>query len=310
MANVVGVRFRPAGRIYYFDPAGHEVQKGYFVIVETTRGIEAGRVVIAPKQVAESELTDPLKPILRQATEDDLRQLLAFKSKEKNALVRCAQRVDFHKLPMKLVEAEYTYDGSRLTFYFTAEERVDFRALVRDLAAQFRTRIELRQIGARDQAKLLGGVGPCGKTLCCSSWLTEFGVVSIKMAKEQGLPLNPAKISGVCGRLMCCLAYENDLYIEAKQGLPSLGAYIETPSGLGKVVGLNVLNHTAEVMLESGATVQVPVNQLEAPKRSGGVSCDVGGGNCCKTKRPDGAGARGEAEKSGPASARGDDRLN
>lgn len=305
MANVVGVRFRPAGRIYYFDPAGHEVQKGYFVIVETTRGIEAGRVVIAPKQVAESELTDPLKPILRQATEDDLRQLLAFKSKEKNALVRCAQRVDFHKLPMKLVEAEYTYDGSRLTFYFTAEERVDFRALVRDLAAQFRTRIELRQIGARDQAKLLGGVGPCGKTLCCSSWLTEFGVVSIKMAKEQGLPLNPAKISGVCGRLMCCLAYENDLYIEAKQGLPSLGAYIETPSGLGKVVGLNVLNHTAEVMLESGATVQVPVNQLEAPKRSGGVSCDVGGGNCCKTKRPDGVG-----EKSGPASARGDDRLN
>jgi cell fate regulator YaaT (PSP1 superfamily) len=305
MAQVVGVRFRPAGRIYYFDPASHELAKGQFVIVETTRGIEAGRVVIAPKQVAESELTDPLKPILRQATEDDLRQLLAFKSKEKNALVRCAQRVDYHKLPMKLVEAEYTYDGSRLTFYFTAEERVDFRALVRDLAAQFRTRIELRQIGARDQAKLLGGVGPCGKTLCCSSWLTEFGVVSIKMAKEQGLPLNPAKISGVCGRLMCCLAYENDLYIEAKQGLPAIGAYIETPSGLGKVVGLNVLKHAAEVMLESGATVQVPVNQLEAPRRSGGVSCDVGGGNCCKTKRPNGGG-----EKSGPASARGDERLN
>jgi cell fate regulator YaaT (PSP1 superfamily) len=299
MAHVVGVRFRPAGRIYYFDPTGHPLEKGQFVIVETTRGIEAGRVVVAPKQVAESELTDPLKPILRQATEDDLRQLLAFKSKEKNALVRCAQRVTFHKLPMKLVEAEYTYDGSRLTFYFTAEERVDFRALVRDLAAQFRTRIELRQIGARDQAKLLGGVGPCGKTLCCSSWLTEFGVVSIKMAKEQGLPLNPAKISGVCGRLMCCLAYENDLYIEAKQGMPSVGAYIDTPSGLGKVIGLNVLKHTAEVMLESGATVQVPVNELEAPKRSGGVSCDVGGGNCCKTKR-----------QNGPTSARGDTRLN
>ncbi|HLV99809.1 MAG TPA: stage 0 sporulation family protein [Ktedonobacterales bacterium] len=305
MANVVGVRFRPAGRIYYFDPAGKELAKGTFVIVETTRGIEAGRVVIAPKQVAESELTDPLKPILRQATEDDLRQLLAFKSKEKNALVRCAQRVDFHKLPMKLVEAEYTYDGSRLTFYFTAEERVDFRALVRDLAAQFRTRIELRQIGARDQAKLLGGVGPCGKTLCCSSWLTEFGVVSIKMAKEQGLPLNPAKISGVCGRLMCCLAYENDLYIEAKKGMPAVGAFIDTPSGLGKVIGINVIKQSAEVMLESGATVQVPVNELAAPKRSGGVSCDVGGGNCCKTKRPNGAG-----ESSGPASARGDDRLN
>ena len=305
MANVVGVRFRPAGRIYYFDPVGKELEKGNFVIVETTRGIEAGRVVIAPRQVAESELTDPLKPILRQATEDDLRQLLAFKSKEKNALVRCAQRVDFHKLPMKLVEAEYTYDGSRLTFYFTAEERVDFRALVRDLAAQFRTRIELRQIGARDQAKLLGGVGPCGKTLCCSSWLTEFGVVSIKMAKEQGLPLNPAKISGVCGRLMCCLAYENDLYIEAKKGLPAVGAFIETPSGLGKVIGINVIKQAAEVMLESGATVQVPVNELAAPRRSGGVSCDVGGGNCCKTKH-----TNGESAKSGPASARRDDRLN
>ncbi len=307
MAHVVGVRFRPAGRIYYFDPAGKDLEKGQFVIVETTRGIEAGRVVIAPKQVADAELTDPLKPILRQATEDDLRQLLAFKSKEKNALVRCAQRVDFHKLPMKLVEAEYTYDGSRLTFYFTAEERVDFRVLVRDLAAQFRTRIELRQIGARDQAKLLGGVGPCGKTLCCSSWLTEFGVVSIKMAKEQGLPLNPSKISGVCGRLMCCLAYENDQYIEAKQGMPAVGAYVNTPSGLGKVVGVNVIKQAVEVMLESGATIQVPVSSLEAPRRSGGVSCDVGGGNCCKTKRPNGNGA---GEKSGPASARGNDTLN
>ena len=305
MTQVVGVRFRPAGRIYYFDPVGKELAKGYFVIVETARGIEAGRVVIAPRQVAASELTDPLKPILRLATEDDLRQLLAFKSKEKNALVRCAQRVVFHKLPMKLVEAEYTYDGSRLTFYFTAEERVDFRALVRDLAAQFRTRIELRQIGARDQAKLLGGVGPCGKTLCCSSWLTEFGVVSIKMAKEQGLPLNPAKISGVCGRLMCCLAYENDQYIEAKQGMPALGAYVTTPSGLGKVVGLNVIKRAVDVMLESGATVQVPIGELQAPRRSGGASCDVGGGNCCKTKRP---GASGE--RTGPSSAREGERLN
>ncbi len=305
MAQVVGVRFRPAGRIYYFDPAGKELEKGNFVIVETARGIEAGRVVIAPRQVADSELSDPLKPILRLATEDDLRQLLAFKSKEKNALVRCAQRVTFHKLPMKLVEAEYTYDGSRLTFYFTAEERVDFRALVRDLAAQFRTRIELRQIGARDQAKLLGGVGPCGKTLCCSSWLTEFGVVSIKMAKEQGLPLNPSKISGVCGRLMCCLSYENDQYIEAKQGLPAMGAYVNTPSGLGKVVGVNVIKQTVEVMLESGATVQTPVNEIEAPRRSGGVGCDVGGGNCCKTKP-----SRAAGERSGPTSARGEDRLN
>ena len=305
MAQVVGVRFRPAGRIYYFDPAGKEPEKGNFVIVETTRGIEAGRVVIASRQVADSELTDPLKPILRLATEDDLRQLLAYKSKEKNALMRCAQRVDFHKLPMKLVEAEYTYDGSRLTFYFTAEERVDFRVLVRDLAAQFRTRIELRQIGARDQAKLLGGVGPCGKTLCCSSWLTEFGVVSIKMAKEQGLPLNPAKISGVCGRLMCCLAYENDQYVEAKQGMPAVGAYVTTPSGLGKVVGVNAIKRTTEVMLESGATIQMPVGELQAPKRSGGVGCEVGGGNCCQTKR-----SNAGSEKSGPTSARGEEKLN
>ena len=305
MATVVGVRFRPAGRIYYFDPVGKDMDKGNFVIVETARGIEAGRVVVAPKQVVDAELTDPLKPILRLATEDDLRQLLAFKSKEKNALVKCAQRVEFHKLPMKLVEAEYTYDGSRLTFYFTAEERVDFRVLVRDLAAQFRTRIELRQIGARDQAKLLGGVGPCGKTLCCSSWLTEFGVVSIKMAKEQGLPLNPAKISGVCGRLMCCLSYENDQYVEAKQGLPAIGTFVNTPSGMGKVVNINVIKQTVEVMLESGATIQVPVNELETPKRSGGVGCSVGSGNCCKTKQPTAGG-----EKGGPTSARGEDRLN
>ena len=305
MPRVVGIRFRPAGRIYFFDPAGKELTNGNFVIVETARGIEAGRVVIAPKQVAEAELLDPLKPVLRLATEEDLRQLLAFKSKEKNALMRCAQRVEFHKLPMKLVEAEYTYDGSRLTFYFTSEERVDFRALVRDLAAQFRTRIELRQIGARDQAKLLGGVGPCGKTLCCSSWLTEFGVVSIKMAKEQGLPLNPSKISGVCGRLMCCLSYENEQYLEAKQGMPVVGAYVNTPSGLGKVVEVNVLNRAVAVVLESGVTIHVPVADLEAPKRSGGVGCSVGGTTCCKSKRdvPDNV-------KAGPLSARDDDRLN
>lgn len=305
MPMVVGIRFRPAGRIYHFDPAGKELSTGNFVIVETARGIEAGRVVIAPKQIAASEITETLKPILRLATEDDLRQLLAFKSKEKNALTRCAQRVEFHKLPMKLVEAEYTYDGSRLTFYFTSEERVDFRALVRDLAAQFRTRIELRQIGARDQAKMLGGVGPCGKTLCCSSWLTEFGVVSIKMAKEQGLPLNPAKISGVCGRLMCCLSYENDQYLEAKQGMPVVGAFVNSASGMGKVVGVNVLKRTVEVMLESGATVQVPVNELEAPKRSGGVGCSVGSGNCCKTKRSGAEGGKG-----GLVPAKGDEALN
>jgi cell fate regulator YaaT (PSP1 superfamily) len=202
--------------------------------------------------------------------------MLSFKSKEKEALVQCAQQVQQHHLPMKLVEAEYTFDGSRLTFYFTADERVDFRALVRDLAATFRTRIELRQIGARDQAKLQGGVGMCGKTLCCSSWITDFGVVSIKMAKEQDLPLNPSKISGVCGRLLCCLAYENDNYIQAKQSMPQVGALLDTPGGQGKVVSINVPKESVEVMLESGVIIQVPVNN----QVSGGVcgSCDSKGG--------------------------------
>ncbi len=257
---VVGIRFRPAGRIYYFDPQGQSYTNGQYVIVETARGTEAGRVVIASKKVAENDLGDPLKPVLRLASEDELRMMLSYKGKEKDALVHCAERVAEHHLPMKLVEAEYTFDGSRLTFYFTADERVDFRALVRDLAAQFRTRIELRQIGARDQAKLQGGLGPCGKALCCSSWIADFGVISIKMAKEQGLPLNPAKISGVCGRLLCCLSYENENYIQAKQSMPLIGAMLTTPSGPGKVVSINVPKNSVEVMLESGVTIQIPVD--------------------------------------------------
>lgn len=262
-ARVVGVRFRPAGRIHYYDPAGHDLKTGQWVIVDGGKGVECGRVVIAPRQVEVAELGgEPLKPVQRVASEDDLRQMLAYKSKEKDVLMRCADRITVHGLPMKLVEAEYTYDGSRLTFYFTAEERVDFRTLVRDLASQFHTRIELRQIGARDHAKILGGVGVCGKTLCCSSWLTEFNVVSIKMAKEQGLPLNTAKISGVCGRLLCCLAYENDDYIAAKQEMPSYGEVLLTASGAGRVTGINVPKESVELTLESGAVVTLPVREL------------------------------------------------
>src|SRR5438876_4107571 len=279
---IVGIRFRPAGRIYYFDPQKQSFNTGQYIIVETVRGVEAGRVVIAPKRIAESDLSDPLKPVLRLATEDELRMMLSFKSKEKEALVRCAERVQQHNLPMKLVESEYTFDGSRLTFYFTADERVDFRALVRDLAATFRTRIELRQIGARDQAKLQGGVGICGKTLCCSSWIKEFGIVSIKMAKEQGLPLNPSKISGVCGRLLCCLSYENDNYIQAKRQMPQVGTMLATPSGMGKVVSVNVPQNSVEVMLESGVTIQIPVDQEKEQKScgSGGACCSSKGGGC------------------------------
>jgi cell fate regulator YaaT (PSP1 superfamily) len=283
---IVGIRFRPAGRIYYFDPQGQAYSTGQYVIVETVRGMEAGRVVIAPKKIAESELSDALKPVLRLASEEELRQMLSFKGREKDALVQCARHVAQHGLPMKLVEAEYAFDGSRLTFYFTADERVDFRALVRDLAATFRTRIELRQIGARDQAKLVGGLGPCGKTLCCSSWITDFGVISIKMAKEQNLPLNPAKISGVCGRLLCCLSYENDNYIRARQQMPQVGALLETPSGSGRVIAINVPKSTVEVVLESGATIEVPVGPLEdsAQAQGGCSSCSAGGaGKCCTT---------------------------
>lgn len=280
IVTIVGIRFRPAGRIYYFDPQGASYTNGQYVIVETVRGVEAGRVVIASKKLAENDLSDPLKPVLRLANEDELRIMLSFKSKEKDALVQCAYHVGQHKLPMKLVDSEYTFDGSRLTFYFTADERVDFRALVRDLAATFRTRIELRQIGARDQAKLQSGVGPCGKTLCCSSWINDFGVVSIKMAKEQDLPLNPSKISGVCGRLLCCLSYENENYIQAKQHMPQIGTFLDTPDGPGKVVAINVPRSSVEVMLESGVTIQVPVKQ---EVQTGGCGSCSARGSCCSS---------------------------
>ncbi len=281
--SVVGVRFRPAGRVYYYDAAGYTLKTGQWVIVEHAKGLECGRVVIAPRQVEAEELGNgELKPVVRLAEEDDLRQMLAFKAKEKEALRRCAERVRQHELPMKLAEAEYTYDGSRLTFYFTAEQRVDFRALVRDLASHFHTRIELRQIGARDHAKLLGGVDICGKTLCCSSWLTEFNVVSIRMAKEQGLPLNTSKISGICGRLLCCLAYENDMYIEAKAQMPAFGEIVLTPSGSGRVVGVNVPRESVDVMLESGVTISTPLRELDsnAPARPPALQNREGGANC------------------------------
>ena len=294
---IVGIRFRPAGRIYYFDPQGQTFATGQYVIVETSRGIEAGRVVIASRKVAEGDLTDPLKPVLHLATEDELRMMLSFKAKEKEALVRCAERVKQHALPMKLVEAEYTFDGSRLTFYFTADELVDFRALVRDLASAFRTRIELRQIGARDQAKLQGGLGPCGKTLCCSSWIADFGVISIKMAKEQGLPLNPAKISGVCGRLLCCLSYENENYIQAKQSMPQIGAFLDTSSGSGKVVSVNVPRNSVEVMLESGVIIQVPVGGVGQADES-----IRGGCGSCGMKNSCGCGSMGSVSSVGSSS--------
>ncbi|MGQ9456923.1 MAG: PSP1 domain-containing protein [Anaerolineae bacterium] len=264
MPIVVGVQFRPATKIYYFDPGGlADLKEGDHVIVETTHGSEMGQVVIPPKEVPEEEVVGQLKKALRRATAWDAVQAAYYRAREGKALERCQEKVKEYGLPMKLIAAEYSFDGSRLVFYFTAEARVDFRALVRDLARTFKTRIELRQIGVRDEAKLLGGIGPCGRELCCRAWLSEFNPVSIRMAKQQDMPLNPADISGLCGRLLCCLAYENDVYAEIKARLPKLKATVMTPHGPGKVVGINALKETVSVQLESEAIVELSVAELQ-----------------------------------------------
>ncbi|WP_312097739.1 stage 0 sporulation family protein [Niallia sp.] len=247
MYDVVGIRFKKAGKIYYFDPNELIIQKGDFVIVETVRGVEFGKVVIGPKKVDENDVVLPLKKVLRIADQKD--QLIVEENKiaAKEAYEVCCEKVTLHELDMKLVDVEYTFDRNKIIFYFTADGRVDFRELVKDLASIFRTRIELRQIGVRDEAKMLGGIGPCGRMLCCSTFLGDFEPVSIKMAKDQNLSLNPTKISGLCGRLMCCLKYENDDYEAAKELLPDLGDWINTPEGKGKVVGLNILERVLQV---------------------------------------------------------------
>ncbi|MBT2690804.1 stage 0 sporulation family protein [Bacillus sp. ISL-47] len=247
MYDVVGVRFKKAGKIYYFDPGDLSIQKDDFVIVETVRGVEYGKVVIAPKQVDEHDVVLPLKKVLRIADQKDRMIVEENKQAAKEAYEVCCEKVNTHQLDMKLVDVEYTFDRNKVIFYFTADGRVDFRELVKDLAAIFRTRIELRQIGVRDEAKMLGGIGPCGRMLCCSTFLGDFDPVSIKMAKDQNLSLNPTKISGLCGRLMCCLKYENDEYEAAKEQLPDLGEWIQTPDGPGKVVGLNILERVLQV---------------------------------------------------------------
>lgn len=250
MYDVVGVRFKKAGKIYYFDPNGFTIPNGEFVIVETIRGIEFGKVVINKKQVDEHDIVLPLKKVIRIADPKDRLLVEENKQAAKEAYEVCVQKVQEHGLDMKLVDVEYTFDRNKVIFYFTADGRVDFRELVKDLAAIFRTRIELRQIGVRDEAKMLGGIGPCGRMLCCSTFLGDFEPVSIKMAKDQNLSLNPTKISGLCGRLMCCLKYENDEYETAKEQLPDLGEIIETPNGKGRVVGLNILERVLQVELK------------------------------------------------------------
>ncbi|WP_078378406.1 PSP1 domain-containing protein [Sutcliffiella halmapala] len=249
MYEVVGVRFKKAGKIYYFDPNGLDITDNEYVIVETVRGVEFGKAVIGRKQVEENDVVLPLKKVLRIADQKDRLIVDENKKAAKEAFDVCFTKVTDHGLDMKLVDVEYTFDRNKIIFYFTADGRVDFRELVKDLASIFRTRIELRQIGVRDEAKLLGGIGPCGRMLCCSTFLGDFEPVSIKMAKDQNLSLNPSKISGLCGRLMCCLKYENDEYESAKEQLPDLDEVIQTPSGSGRVVGLNILERVLQVEL-------------------------------------------------------------
>ncbi|CAG9614386.1 hypothetical protein BACCIP111899_03614 [Bacillus rhizoplanae] len=249
MYDVVGVRFKKAGKVYYFDPNQFDISENEFAIVETVRGIEYGKVVITKKQVDENDVVLPLKKVIRIADENDRTIVEENKRAAKEAYQVCQQKVIEHDLDMKLVDVEYTFDRNKVIFYFTADGRIDFRELVKDLAAIFRTRIELRQIGVRDEAKMLGGIGPCGRMLCCSTFLGDFEPVSIKMAKDQNLSLNPAKISGLCGRLMCCLKYENDEYEAAKEQLPDLDEKIQTPHGLGRVIGLNILERLIQVEL-------------------------------------------------------------
>ena len=251
MIKIVGVRFRKAGKIYYFDPAGMEIETGTHVIVETARGIEFGTVMIPPREMEEDGVVQPLKPVLRIATEADEITEQKNKEKEKEAFQICLEKIAKHKLEMKLVEAEYTFDNNKLLFYFTADGRIDFRELVKDLASVFRTRIELRQIGVRDETKILGGIGICGRPLCCSTYLSEFIPVSIKMAKEQNLSLNPTKISGVCGRLMCCLKNEEETYEYLNSRLPNVGDYVTTIEGLkGEVQSVSVLRQLVKVIVE------------------------------------------------------------
>ena len=251
MVKVVGVRFRSAGKIYYFDPAECDMKVGTHVIVETARGVEYGTVMIAPREVADDKVVQPLKSVIRVATKEDEKQERRNKEKEKDAFKICLEKIAKHKLEMKLVEAEYTFDNNKLLFYFTAVGRIDFRELVKDLASVFRTRIELRQIGVRDETKILGGIGICGRELCCKSYLSEFAPVSIKMAKEQNLSLNPTKISGVCGRLMCCLKNEEETYEYLNSRLPNIGDTVTTIDGVrGEVQSVNVLRQLVKVIVE------------------------------------------------------------
>ena len=271
MEMVVGVRFRNVGKIYYFNPKDYKVKVGDHVIVETARGVEYGRVVLEPRAVKEDEVVHPLKEVLRVATKEDEEHEAENRLKEKDAFKICKKKIREHGLEMKLIDAEYTFDNNKVLFYFTADGRIDFRQLVKDLASVFKTRIELRQIGVRDETKILGGIGICGRTLCCHTYLSEFAPVSIKMAKEQNLSLNQTKISGVCGRLMCCLKNEQETYEELNRRLPGIGDTVTTPDGIqGNVQSVNVLRQLVKVVVEISDEKEIqefPVGELKFRSR-------------------------------------------
>ncbi|MBC2161316.1 stage 0 sporulation family protein [Listeria booriae] len=263
MPKIVGVRFKEAGKIYYFSPEKLMIKEGQGVIVENAQGIEFGKAVIAPRDVDEEDVVLPLKRVIRVATDADYKCVEENAASCQRAFLLCDEKIHEHKIEMNLVDVDYTFDRNKIIFYFTAEGRVDFRELVKDLASIFRTRIELRQIGVRDEAKLLGGVGPCGRMLCCSTFLGDFEPVSIKMAKDQNLSLNPTKISGLCGRLMCCLKYENDEYEAAKKEMPDVGQSVVTPDGKARVVGINLLSRLMQVRLpDQEAVIEYALEEL------------------------------------------------
>lgn len=276
MAEVIGVRFKSTGKVYYFDPGEEKMRRGEMAIVETARGIECGEVAMENREVRDSSIVQPLRKLIRRATEEDLRQVEENRKKEKSAFKACEKRIAARGLEMKLVEVEYTFDNSKILFYFTADGRVDFRELVKDLAGMFRTRIELRQIGVRDEAKMLGGIGICGRPFCCGSFLGGFQPVSIKMAKEQGLSLNPVKISGACGRLMCCLKYEQEAYQDLLRSTPKVNAIVSTPDGKGVVIDQNLLTRKLTVRLDKDPDAAPKVYTVDQVKllRDGRVKVD------------------------------------
>jgi cell fate regulator YaaT (PSP1 superfamily) len=282
MPLVVGISFKRAGKIYYFDPNGITLKEGDLVVAETARGMEFGEVMMETKEVRDEEIVSPLKKLVRKATQADINRQEKNRQREKNAYTTCQQRIQLHNLPMKLIDAEYCFDGSQVTFFFSADARVDFRELVKDLAGALRTKVQLHQVGVRDEAKLFGGMGPCGRGLCCATFLNGFEPVSMKMAKEQCLFLNPLKFSGICGKLMCCLKYEYQIYKDAKDNLPGMGSIVNTPNGPAKVIEVNVIKESVGLLYEDGSTTHCLVADLDGwtPR------CPGQKGNCPSCRQP------------------------